>query len=219
MRVLMLDDHVMFTQGLKTLLSLLAPELEIDTASSLADAVPLVGRTTYELVLLDWHLADCEGEEAMKRLRDLGCVARIVVLSGETEPSLIHRSVDGGAAGFIPKKYSSELMVAALRVVLSGGIFLPDDALRNRGSAAGGRSLARDANLVDVAARFTGLTPRQADVYRGAARGLSNKLIARELGIAESTVKTHLSTVFAILGVANRTQAAYQASREGIRVA
>ena len=74
---------------------------------------------------------------------------------------------------------------------------------------------------VDLASdpRFAGLTGRQIDVYRAAARGLPNKLISRELGIAESTVKTHLTAVFAVLGVRNRTEAAYQASRDGIPIA
>jgi DNA-binding NarL/FixJ family response regulator len=76
---------------------------------------------------------------------------------------------------------------------------------------------ATDA-LIDIESRFANLTARQAEVYRAVARGLPNKLIARELGITESTVKTHLSAVYAVLGVNNRTQAAFQASREGFRV-
>lgn len=221
MRVLMVDDHVMFLQGLKTLLSLLAPELKVDTAAALSDALQMASTSSYELVLLDWHLNDCDGEESMRRLREVGCAARVVVLSGETQASLIRRTIDQGAAGFIPKKYSSEVMLAALKVVVSGGIYLPPEALRESGPDAAAPPAAgrrEQAGLVDIETRYAGLTPRQVDVYRAAARGLPNKLIARELGIAESTVKTHLSVVYAVLGVTNRTQAAYQASREGFRV-
>jgi DNA-binding NarL/FixJ family response regulator len=209
----------MFIQGLKTLLGVMAPELELDTAADIDDAVGLATANSYDLILLDWHLRDCEGPEAITRLRGAGSLARVVVLSGETDTALIRRSVDHGAAGFIPKRYSSESMLAALKIVVSGGIYLPGEALRD--SAAPRRTVPgpADAALIDIAARYRELTPRQVDVYRAAARGLSNKLIARELGIAESTVKTHLSTVFAVLGVSNRTQAAYQASREGFRVA
>ncbi len=89
----------------------------------------LVELAEFDLVLLDWHLADCDGEESIRRLRDAGCMARIVVLSGETNATLIRNSVDLGAAGFIPKKYSSEMMVAALRHVLAGRIFLPLETL------------------------------------------------------------------------------------------
>jgi DNA-binding NarL/FixJ family response regulator len=218
MRALLIDDHVMFIQALKTLLGLMAPELELDTASSIQDGVTLVAANPYELVLLDWHLADCEGAEAIHRLRGAGSLARIVVLSGVTENALIRQSVDEGAAGFIPKRYSSELMLAALKIVVNGGIYLPPEALRDERGRREVPSKNDPSPLVDIASRYGDLTPRQADVYRAAARGLSNKLIARELGIAESTVKTHLSTVFAILGVSNRTQAAYQASREGFRI-
>lgn len=218
MRVLMVDDHVMFLQGLKTLLNLLAPELNVDTAAQLNDALQMATTTSYELVLLDWHLNDCEGDESMRRLREVGCAARIVVLSGETQSTLIRHTIDQGAAGFIPKRYSSEVMLAALNVVVSGGIYLPPEVLRESGTHAAGQGAGSPRELVGVETRYSGLTPRQVDVYRAAARGLPNKLIARELGIAESTVKTHLSIVYTVLGVTNRTQAAYQASREGIRV-
>ena len=152
----------------------------------------------------------------MRRLSSL-TMARVVVLSGESSPRLIRSVVELGAAGFISKQYSSESMLNALRVVLQGGIYLPPDALRD-GSGSGSATPRASTELVDVGRRFAELTPRQVDVYRAAARGLPNKLIARELGIAETTVKSHLSVVFGVLGVQNRTQAAYQASREGFRV-
>lgn len=207
----MVDDHLMFLQGLKNLLSVLAPELRVDTSGTLTNAVQLVELSAYDLVLLDWHLAECGGEVSLQRLRDAGCAARIVVLSGETNPELILNTIELGSAGFVPKSYTSEMMVVALGKVLAGQVFLPVEALRM--STAGAR---RDRDAVKL---LDGLTARQVDVYRAAARGLPNKLIARELGIAESTVKTHLTAVFAALGVRNRTEAAYQASRDGIRIA
>jgi DNA-binding NarL/FixJ family response regulator len=249
MRVLMLDDHLMFLQGLKTLLETLAPELSVDISAGMNDGLQMAAASSYELILLDWYLgegsAKTTGELNMQRLRDVGCTARIVVLSGQTDSSLIRLAIDAGAAGFIPKKYGTEIMLAALRVVVSGGIFLPPEAMYEKlaphaASAAASESesespsvtrtpqaqaqsqpqharRATDA-LVDIEARFASLTARQAEVYRAVARGLPNKLIARELGITESTVKTHLSAVYAVLGVNNRTQAAFQASREGFRV-
>ena len=212
MQVLMVDDHMMFLQGLKNLLSVLAPALCVDTSTDLAQAVQLVKLSAYELVLLDWHLADCDGQASIRRLRDAGCAARIVVLSGETSGALIRSTVELGAAGFIPKTYSSEMMLVALGKVLAGQLFLPAEALHGSGTNAG------EASTVAGEQRFAGLTPRQVDAYRAAVRGLPNKLIGRELGIAESTVKSHLTAVFAALGVRNRTEAAYQASRDGIHI-
>jgi DNA-binding NarL/FixJ family response regulator len=213
MHVLMLDDHVMFLQGLKNLLGVLAPELKVDTAEGLRHALQLAQLSAYDLVLLDWHLADCDGEAALPRLREAGCTARIVVLSGETGGGLIRRALELGAAGFIPKTYSSEMMIGALGQVLAGRIFLPAEA------PGGDQAALRRPLAIERDPRFGGLTPRQIDVYLAAARGLPNKLIARQLGIAESTVKTHLTAVFAVLGVSNRTEAAYQASRDGLRIA
>lgn len=208
MKILMVDDHVMFLQGLKTLLGVLAPEHQVETAADLATAVQLVRLTRYELVLLDWHLADGEGESSLAWLRNAGCTARIVILSGEQHRSLLERSIEGGASGFIPKTYSSEMMLAALQQVLAGRIYLP---------ALVSSPVPEQAHAV-AAAQFAALTPRQRDAFRAAARGLPNKLIARELGISEATVKTHLTAVFAALGVRNRTEAAFRASRDGIDI-
>jgi DNA-binding NarL/FixJ family response regulator len=214
MRILMVDDHVMVLQGLKNLLSVMLAGLQIDTANDIANALKLAAETRYDLVLLDWHLEDCTGPEAIARLREVGCAARIVVLSGESSSAVVRSAVELGAAGFIPKRYSSEAMVSALDMVLQGGVFLPRETQSTGGCDAPGGVTP----LIEAEQRMAGLTPRQVDVYRAAARGLPNKLIARELGIAESTVKTHLLAVYAALGVRNRTEAAYQASREGIRV-
>lgn len=214
MHVLMVDDHVMFLQAVKNLLSVMAPELRVDSANDLSHAVELVQITSYDLLLLDWHLAECDGAESIRRLHDAGCTARIVVLSGETSADIVRSSVDVGAAGFIPKKYSSEMMVSALGHVLAGRLFLPPEVLRKEGDKVG----ANNDRTIESDPRLAGLTPRQIDAYRAAARGLPNKLIARELGIAESTVKTHLSAVYLALGVRNRTEAAYQASRDGVRI-
>jgi DNA-binding NarL/FixJ family response regulator len=215
MRVLMIDDHVMFLQGLRTLLGLLAPHLDIETSAHMSSALEMAGAASYDLVLLDWHMDDGDGAESMARLREAGCAARIVILSGETDSALIRKALDAGAAGFVPKIYSSEVMLAALEVVIKGGIFLPPEALRATSVAA---APVLSSDLVDIETRHPELTPRQVEVYRAAARGLPNKLIARELGIEVSTVKTHLTQIYAVLGVSNRTQAAYQASSEGFRV-
>jgi len=212
MNALMVDDHEMFLQGLKKVVELMAPTLRIDTALDLNEALLLSQATPYELVLLDWHLAECDGAHAIRRLRAAGSLARIVVLSGESTSTMVRNALDVGAAGFIPKTYSSEKMIDALERVLAGGIFLPAQ------SPAGVANRRRGAPLADIDPRLSMLTDRQLDAYRAAARGLPNKLVARELGIAESTVKSHLSAVYAALGVRNRTEALYLASRDGTRI-
>jgi len=208
MNVLMVDDHVMFLQGMKGLLDVMMPQVRVETSRDIEQATQLVRTIAFDIVLLDWHLNDCKGAEAIRRLHEGGCVARVVLLSGETSTALIHEGIELGAAGFIPKKYSSEMMVDALQQVLAGRIYLPGEGLATRPSES---PAAIDARLAE-------LTSRQLEVYRAATRGLPNKLIARQLDIAESTVKAHLSAVYSALGVRNRTEAAYQASREGLQI-
>ncbi len=215
MRLLMIDDHVMFLEGLQGLLGTLAPQLQTDAVATLAAALERVRQVNYNLVLLDWNLDHAHtGAAAIERLREAGCVARIVVLSGDTDPQLMHQAIELGAAGFVPKRFGTQAMLQALEQVLAGNIFLPHEAL----SHAAHLGEAGDPAVADARERLATLTPRQFEVYQAAARGLPNKLIAAELGVAESTVKTHLKAVFAALGVRNRTEAAYQASRDGIRI-
>ena len=211
MHVLMVDDHPSFLDGLKLLLGVMAPELGVETATNLGEASRKLQQSNFDLVLLDWHLVDIDGDQAMEQLREQGCSAPIVVLSGETNTRLIHRAIEMGAAGFIPKRYTSEMMVSALDQVLAGRVFLPTEDVPSSPARATPAPFDEDQ-------RLSALTPRQIAVYRAAARGLPNKLIARELGVEPSTVKSHLSAVYAALGVRNRTEAAYQASREGTQL-
>jgi DNA-binding NarL/FixJ family response regulator len=130
----------------------------------------------------------------------------VAVLSGETGSDLIREAIDEGASGFVPKSSSSELLVAALQLILAGGVYLPKDVL---GEIDAGRSNANDKQL-DL------LSARQTDVLLRAIKGQPNKVIAIDMGIAEGTVKTHLSAAFKILGVHNRTEAVFAAARLGL---
>lgn len=203
----MVDDHVMVLQALKNLLQSLLPGVEIDTAESAASACCQAGLRHYDLLLMDWKLPDALDGQLLLRLREAGCLARIVVLSGESDSRLVERAIEMGASGFVPKTYSSGAMIDALNTLMGGSIHLPSHADPLPEPVAG-----------VLQHQLPQMTPRQREVYLGAARGLSNKLIARELGIAESTVKTHLAAIYAMLGVNNRTEAAYQALREGLRL-
>ena len=207
MRVLMVDDHVLVLQGVQTLMAVLAPTMSVDTASHLDEATAMLTRQRYDLVLLDWHLEHHDGNDAITRLREQGCDARIVVLSGDASPTLVRRAVELGASGFLPKRLGSADMLAALRTVLAGGVYLPPGTAGPAPGTSSGASARQ---------RLASLTPRQAEIYRLAARGVPNKLIARELGIAESTVKTHLAAAYGVMRVRNRSEAAWHAAREGL---
>ena len=218
MKILIVDDHALFRTGLGLLLSQLVPYVQVSQASNAAQALAMLTTGNhFDLVLLDWHMPSMPGMDALLAIREALPHGRVVVVSGEQSPAIIRACVDNGAAGFIPKDSSTDQLTAAIRVITDGGIFLPSLAQFAMGQASHGTEAA--AQMHSVGEIFPSLTARQSDVLRCMARGLPNKLIARELGITEDTVKQHLSAVYQALAVHNRTEAVYAISQRGIRIA
>jgi len=205
LRILVIDDHALFRRGLKHLLRDLDDRVEVLEAAGCVEAKSLCG-TPFDLILLDLHMPGTAGLDALAEMRDAFEASRIVVLSGEEDPRQIRRAIDAGAAGFIPKASTPEVLLSALRLILAGGVYLPSVALRGMGEpeAVAEASEDRIAQL---------LSERQIEVLRKAVEGKANKVIARELGISDSTVKAHLSAAFRALRVHNRTEAVYAAAR------
>jgi DNA-binding NarL/FixJ family response regulator len=212
MKVLLVDDHDLFRCGLRLLLADLSADLQFVEAPSFAEALADPDARSVDLVLADLHLPGSNGLDGLRRLREQLPGATLVVLSGENDPARIHACIEAGAAGFIPKASTHAVMMAALRLVLAGGVYLPAHALHDpkTGQArALGRAESTSPNLQT-------LSTRQLDALRLAIQGKPNKLIARELSIAEATVKSHLSAAFRALGVRNRTEAVFAAGRLGL---
>ncbi|MGD8678194.1 MAG: response regulator transcription factor [Chromatiales bacterium] len=209
MKLLTIDDHALFRQGLKFLLTDLQNDLECIEAESLAEALALEDKKSIEFILLDYHLRDSKGEESLKRISEAFENAVIVVLSGEENPQLIRSIIDHGAAGFIPKSSTQDILIAALKLILAGGVYIPAIAVNASPTAPDTPSVTTES----LEEGINTLSQRQLEVLRRAVQGKSNKVIARELFIAEGTVKAHLSAAFRALGVSNRTEAVYAASR------
>ena len=212
MRILIVDDHALFRQGLRFLLRDLDAELEISEAGDCAQAIAL-GAQPFDVVLLDLHMPGVAGLAALEAVRQEFEASRIVVLSGEEDPRQIRRAIDAGAVGFIPKSATPEVLLGALRLVLADGIYLPTVALRGVDEPGAPES----GGMTNDRLRET-LSERQVDVLQKAVQGKANKVIARELGISEGTVKAHLSAAFRALGVHNRTEAVYAAARSGLQL-
>jgi DNA-binding NarL/FixJ family response regulator len=212
MRILIVDDHALFRQGLRFLLRDLDAKLEISEAGDCPQAVAL-GAEPFDVVLLDLHMPGVAGLAALEAVRQAFEASRIVVLSGEEDPRQIRRAIDAGAVGFIPKSATPEVLLSALRLVLADGIYLPTVALRGVDDPAA----AAPSEMTSDRLRET-LSERQVDVLQKAVQGKANKVIARELGISEGTVKAHLSAAFRALGVHNRTEAVYAAARSGLQL-
>lgn len=225
MKTLIVDDHPLFSEGLRLLLSASTPIEDIVCCEDGAEALDLAARDAFDLVLLDWNLgASAGGEALVSELKAVLPQARIVIVSGESNPSLIRRAIESGAVGFVPKESSSALLIDALTLTAHGGIYLPLAVLSADPPApvahlppppaaapANGRGALRS-----IAEAFPQLTPRHVDVLSCLVRGMANKQIARVLDISDGTVKQHLNTIFRELGVLNRTETVYLLARSGV---
>lgn len=236
MHSLIVDDHLLFSAGLRLLLQSTGSLGEVDCAANGAQALQQAARIPYDLVLLDWHLGrEPSGVTLIGQLHEVLPQARVVIVSGEAHPDLVRRAIDAGAVGFVPKESSPEAMIQALDIVAHGGIFLPEAALAahaargpaalfpSRAFAPGDLAFAATARsgsgaaLTEIGAAFPDLTRRHVQVLGHIVRGLSNKEIARDLDIAEGTVKQHANAIFKELGLQNRTEAVYLLAKMGLR--
>lgn len=203
MRVLQIDDHGLFRRGVQFLLADLDPDIEFVEAASCEDAQPFAGQS-FTLILLDLKLPGRDRLESLAWAKHQFESSPVVVLSGEEDPQLIRAAIEQGAAGYVPKATTPEVMVDAIRLILAGGTYLPSYVVRNT-PPPGGRPLTTMR-----------LSERQREVLVRAVQGKPNKIIARELSVSEGTVKAHLSAAFRLLGVSNRVEAVYAAARQGI---
>jgi DNA-binding NarL/FixJ family response regulator len=211
MRALVVDDHPLFQEAVINVLRQLDPEAAIDVAPDCTHGFELAsGGREHDLLLLDLTLPGLSGIPALRAWRTRYPAIPVVVLSAARDQQTVLAAIGAGAAGFIPKSSSSKVILNALRLVLAGGRYLPPEVLsHSRGEAGASRSTALSVETL-------GLSERQAEVLKLIARGASNKVICRELGLAERTVKAHVTAVFRALKVTSRTQAVIEASKLGL---
>lgn len=202
MKMLLVDDHALFREGLNLLLRSLSAGVVVHQAGSLERAREVIESDgPFDLVLLDLHLPGVTGLGALHWMRRLDGDLPVVVLSGSEDPAIVRGAVDSGAMGFIQKSVDPQAMMQALQQILAGGVYLPAECLTPRPAQA-------------VMSRL-GISQRQQEVLQRLAQGKSNKLIARELGISDTTVKSHVQAVFDLLDVHSRTQAVFELARLG----
>jgi DNA-binding NarL/FixJ family response regulator len=204
-RVLIADDHAVVREGLRTFLQL---QDGIDVVGEAPDgeaAVAEAERLAPDVVLMDLAMPRLDGAGAMRELRRRGSAARVIVLTSFVDEGRLLPALQAGAAGYLLKDVAPQELARAIRAAHDG------EALLDPGVA--GRLL--DA-MARAPAPATELTARETEVLALIVRGRANKVIARELGISEKTVKAHVGRVLAKLGVADRTQAALLAVRTGL---
>lgn len=230
MKILIADDHRLVIEAVKDKLSELQPGIAFVLAMSV-DELMARAADDIDLAVIDLNMPGAEGQSHIDVLRRCHPAVPVVVLSGTEDPTVMRSALERGVLGFIPKAYSPEVMISAVRLVLAGGVYVPPMMLSavppglatglatglplnavaevpQRNSTAAPHSLDPLRNV---------LTNRQVEVLQLLSQGKPNKLIGRSLGVSEGTVKIHLAAIFRALNVRNRTEAvvAAQSLTEG----
>ena len=210
MDILIIDDHALVREGIELVLRALQPGARIAQAATCQAGIDLARECRFDLVLLDLNLPDMPGFVALERFRAEYPEMPVVVVSGMEDRATVMKALDLGARAFLPKSSDSSRIRSALRALLEGRVVLPDSVV---GAVIPGMP-GQDRKPDDW-----NFTERQREVLALVVAGLPNKLIARRLDIAESTVKIHVSAILRELRVTSRTLALIAVARSGMRIA
>ena len=203
MKILVVDDHALIREGLRQVLRGLEDNVEVFDAGSCARAFELAQQEPdLDLVLLDYHLPDMSGLEALDIFARQHPALPIIVISGSVNPRVMQQVMNKGAAAFLTKSGMSDELLSVTRLVLAGGVHMPSLPA----------PLSDESTPEPVAPL---LTPRQEEVLQLLLDGYTNKEIGRMLYLSEETVKNHVSSILRSFGVTTRTQAVLVAKRNG----
>lgn len=214
LKMLVVEDHVLVREGLaKTLCHLEEGVLVLEAADCAGATALLEQASPFDLMLLDLGLPGLDGLSFLGIVRRRYPALPVVILSAYDDLQTVGKAMRFGAMGFVPKTYSGEQLLEALREVLAGRVFIP------AGMPSSSFAIAQSLPAGDGAESSEfGLTERQAEVLGLMARGKSNRDIAGLLGLSEGTVKIHMTAIFRVLGVSSRTQAMVVIARHGFRL-
>lgn len=217
MRMLLVEDEALVSHALRLMLRQQIPDADILCCETGAEAIRFVTATGFDLILLDWKLkVGPTGVELLQSVCTLRPSARILVVSGEGSAARVRLAISQGAAGFVSKDSSPDLLRAAISIVMAGGTYLPPDVPAVPDPSSYGSGGIGDSS--DLRSAFPRLTQRQRDTIERLVRGETNKQIARDLGISDNTVKNHLAAIFRELDVRNRTEVVFALARSGVRL-
>jgi len=215
-RILVVDDHTLFRRGLTALLSRDPRFAVIGDAADAGEALRRAQELQPDLILLDNHLPGVNGVDALPALREAAPAARVLMLTVSEDEQDLATALRNGACGYLLKTMEGDALTRAILRAMRGESVVADEMTGKLVAAF--RDAAAPAQVPDAppASPLAQLSPREQEILRGIARGSSNKTIARELGIAETTVKIHVQHVLRKLDVASRVQAAVIATAHGL---
>ena len=211
MRVLIIDDHALFRVGLQGLLEQRGIEVADAVASGL-EGIERVSQLRPDIVLLDLRMPDMGGLEVLQKLRENETNIPVVMLTTSNEETDLIKSLRSGAQGYLLKDMEPDELVSALRDIENGKNVVAQDL-----TDALARMVQGDNSVDDEEGPFSELTPREMEILCLLAEGQSNKLIARNLGISDGTVKLHVKAILRKLGIHSRVEAAVIAVEQGLR--
>jgi len=207
MKILIADDHALFRDGLALRLEEIAPEAAILQASSYSQVFKILNtEPAVDVLVLDVEMQDMPWLESLKKIHALAPKTKIIVVSASEDSRTIRTILATGVKGYIPKRSEIKVFNNALKLIIEGGSYVPPNLLENTPlNALSGRNIG-----------IKTLTTRQSQVLDLIAQGKSNKQIAYDMGVSESTVKLHINALLRSLHVSNRTQAVITAQKIGL---
>ena len=211
MRVLIIDDHALFRVGLKGLLEQRSIEV-VGAAADGAEGIKLAEELNPDIILLDMRMPDMGGLEVLPILREKHPSTPVVMLTTSNEEKDLIKALRSGAQGYLLKDMEPDELVGALRDIEKGKNVVAQDL-----TDALARMVQGETSLEDNDGPFSTLTPREHEILCLLAEGQSNKLIARNLGISDGTVKLHVKAILRKLGIHSRVEAAVIAVEQGLR--
>jgi two-component system, NarL family, nitrate/nitrite response regulator NarL len=213
-RVVIVDDHVVVRTGLRMLIESQPGIIVVGEAGNGAEALAVVARTQPDIIVLDLDLGGESGLDYFPGLRTAASTARVLVLTGVRDPELHRRAVRLGSMGLVRKEEAAEVLLQAIKKVHAGEVWLEPAMIA---SVLGEMTGTRASQLLDPeAAKIASLTEREREVVTLMGQGLRNKQIAERLGISETTVRHHLTSIFAKLGVTDRLELVIYIYRHGL---
>jgi DNA-binding NarL/FixJ family response regulator len=218
-KILVVDDHELIREGLRPVLEELgdgASPVQVLEAHDYSRALEIAAaHPDLDLALLDFNLPNVAGFAALVDIQERYPGLPVVMMSGEDDPGVVREALERGALGFIPKTSPRAVILNALRLVLSGGSYVPREIM---GAARPAKArAAADRGERGAGMEVLGLTPRQSEVLELLLAGKSNKVICRELGMAEGTVKNHVAAILKALDATNRVEAVIAAAKLGLK--
>lgn len=219
LKILVADDHELFLKGLELILGDLQPDIKLSFAKNYTEIFDIIAKEQdFDLILTDLAMPGSKWLDAIQKIHDTLPETPIIILSAVFDKEIVQKTIEIGAAGYIPKTSSNAVIVSAVNLVLSGGVYIPPELLQ--ATQQNEFDMLKQVENIpanqDVTEKVKILSPRQIDVLKLIARGQSNKQIAYELGLTEGTIKLYVTTILKVLNVYNRTGAVIEATRLGL---